>query len=169
MQTERYKGIKLMTDTLCRPSREVNVASLLQIDGLAPHQYQQAMRRTSRRDPEQELMLAVLKDAIYCFLRYASARDKIRTRLFLEAKKWLMNDVSDWPFSFANICGVFGLSPQYLRAGLLRRQEVKLAKVSKGKLYQLTAAAPRKQRAKQNRISGGLQLKRWATHAECKS
>jgi hypothetical protein len=147
-----------MTDTLCRPSREVDVASLLQIDGLAPHQFQQAMRRTSRRDPEQELMLAVLKDAIYCFLRYALARDKIRSRLFLEAKKWLMNDVSDWPFSFANICAVFGLSPQYLRAGLLRQQEVKLAKVSRGKLYQLTAAAPRKLRAKQNRSSGGVQL-----------
>jgi len=112
-----------MTDAMSQPPEEVNVASLFQSDGLAPQQYQLAMRRKLRRDPEQELMFAVLKDAIYCFERYASARDKIRTRLFVEAKQWLMEDVGDWPFSFPNICAVFELSPQYLRAGLLRRQE----------------------------------------------
>ena len=54
-------------------------------------------------------MFAVLEDAIYCFQSYASAQDSIRSRLFLQAKDWLMeDDDDDWLFSFANICAVFG-------------------------------------------------------------
>ena len=75
-------------------------------------------------------MLAVLKDAIYCIQGCPSTRDKMRTRLYLEARKWLMEEDSDWPFSFANICEAFGLSPQHLRAGLLRREDTIL--ISKG-------------------------------------
>ena len=78
-------------------------------------------------------MFAVLKDAICCFQKYASARDKMRTRLYLEARKWLMEEDNDWPFSFANICEAIGLSPQYVRAGLLGRQEAKLANLSKAR------------------------------------
>ena len=78
-------------------------------------------------------MFAVLKDAICCFQKYASARDKMRTRLYLEARKWLMEEDNDWPFSFANICEAIGLSPQYVRAGLLGHQEAKLANLSKAR------------------------------------
>ena len=137
--------IELVAHAMSRPPWEVNVGSWFQADTLAPQQYQHTMRRKVCREPEQKLMFAVLEDAIYCFQRYASACDKLRTRQFLDAKQWIMEEDGDWPFSFANICEVFGLSPQYIRAGLLRRTEIKLAKASKGKIYQFTAGRARKQ------------------------
>ena len=133
MQTDLNTRIDLVTYKVNRPSGKVYVGSLFQADTLAPQQYQQSARRTLFQEPEQELMFAVLKDAICCFQKYASARDKMRTRLYLEARKWLMEEDSDWPFSFANICEAIGLSPQYVRAGLLGRQEAKLANLSKAR------------------------------------
>ena len=133
MQTDLNTRIDLVTYKVNRPSGKVYVGSLFQADTLAPQQYQQSARRTLFQEPEQELMFAVLKDAICCFQKYASARDKMRTRLYLEARKWLMEEDNDWPFSFANICETIGLSPQYVRAGLLGRQEAKLANLSKAR------------------------------------
>jgi hypothetical protein len=133
MQTDLNTRIDLVTYRVNRPSGKVYVGSLFQADTLAPQQYQQSARRTLFQEPEQELMFAVLKDAICCFQKYASARDKMRTRLYLEARKWLMQEDNDWPFSFANICEAIGLSPQYVRAGLLGRQEAKLANLSKAR------------------------------------
>lgn len=133
MQTDLNTRIDLVTYRVNRPSGKVYVGSLFQADTLAPQQYQQSARRTLFQEPEQELMFAVLKDAICCFQKYASARDKMRTRLYLEARKWLMQEDSDWPFSFANICEAIGLSPQYVRAGLLGRQEAKLVNLSKAR------------------------------------
>ena len=60
------EGIELVAHAISRPSREVNAGSSFQADTLAPQQYQQTMRRKPCREPEQELMLAVLKEAIYC-------------------------------------------------------------------------------------------------------
>lgn len=157
MRTDLNTRIDLVTRAVRhRPSGEVNVTSLFLTDTLASQQYQEAARRKLRQEPEQELLFAVLKDAIYCFQRYASARDKIRTRLYLEARKWLLKEDDDWPFSFANICGAFGLSPQHIRAGLLRHQEVKFAMVAKGRIYQLTAGPSRTTHTIQTEISGGF-------------
>ena len=134
MQTDPNTRIDLVTYRVIRHSGEVYIGSLFQADTLAPQQYQQATCGTLFREPERELMLAVLKDAICCFQRYATARDKMRIRLYLEARKWLMQEDSDWPFSFGNICEAIGLSPQYVRAGLLgRREAAKVAKLDKAR------------------------------------
>lgn len=132
-------------NTVARPPHEVNVVSLFQRD-TAPHRYPPIIGRTDYGEPERELMLAVLEDAIYCFQSYASARDSIRTRLFLQAKEWLMEDDDDhWLFSFANICAVFGLSLQYIRAGLLlRHKDMESAKVSTARVYQFAAGRENK-------------------------
>ena len=123
METNLNARIGFVSRTMRQALREINIASFLQVDTLAPEQYQQDLRGRLFRQPEQALMFAVLKDAIYCFQRYPSARARSRMRLYLEARKWLMEEDSDWPFSFASICSAFGLSPQHLRAGLLRHQE----------------------------------------------
>ena len=124
-------------NTMARPPRGGNVVWLFQRD----------MRRTDYGEPERELMFAVLEDAIYCFQSYASAQDSIRSRLFLQAKDWLMeDDDDDWLFSFANICAVFGLSPQYIRAGLLRRKDMESAKVSTARVYQFAAGREKEKR-----------------------
>ena len=143
MQIDLNTRIDLVTSRVNRPSGTVYVGSLFQADTLAPQQYQQSARRTLFQEPEQELMFAVLKDAICCFQKYALARDKMTTRLYHEARKWLMEEDNDWPFSFANICEAIGLSPQYVRAGLLGRQKAKLAKLTKARNIQCTAGPPR--------------------------
>jgi hypothetical protein len=51
----------------------------------------------------------------------------------------------DWLFSFDNICEVLGLNPRYVRLGLMRWRNKKLAERSKTKIYRLL---PRRQRRK---------------------
>ena len=73
-----------------------------------------------RKTPEQKLALAVLQDAVSCFQKYFAARDKIGTRLFREAEEWiLLQEKSNWLFSFDNICETLDLNPGCIREGLL--------------------------------------------------
>ncbi len=66
-------------------------------------------------------MLAVLEDAVTCFQKCFTARDRIGTSLFREVEEWiLLQGKSDWLFSFDNICETLGLDPGYIREGLQR-------------------------------------------------
>ena len=73
--------------------------------------------------PEERLMLAVLEDAVVRFEKFAEARDGQTERLFLEAKDWILDEDTDWPFSFVNICEVLRLDSNYIRRGLLLLME----------------------------------------------
>ncbi len=100
------------------------VASL-QPDTVSPAQYLETVcRRKTHLEAEQELMLAVLEDAVTCFQGYFAARDKKKARLFCEAEDWILQqEKSDWLFSFDNVCETLGLNPGYIREGLLRWQQ----------------------------------------------
>lgn len=69
---------------------------------------------------EAALMCAVLEDAIDCFQKQFSRATRHAKQLGGEAEKWFFSDDLNWPFSFASICGVLDLSPQYIRQGLRR-------------------------------------------------
>ena len=72
-------------------------------------------------------MLAVLKDAVTCFQKYFTARDRIGTSLFREAEEWiLLQEKDDWLFSFDNICEALDLNPRYIREGLLHWRDHRL-------------------------------------------
>ena len=119
-------------------SVEEKVASLFQPDTLLPAQYLDTFRRKAPLEPEKRLMLAVMEDAIACFQKYLLARDGRGRALFLEAEEWIVEEGSDWLFSFENICEVLGFNPQYVRQGLLRWKQGKLAGRPKAKIYRLT-------------------------------
>lgn len=137
---------------------EEKVASLFQPDILLPAQYLDTFRRKANLEPERELMLAVLEDAIWCFQKYIFfARDSKRRGLFCDAQEWIFEENSDWPFSFENICELLGFSPQYVRQGLVRWKEKKLAERHKTRIYPLI---PRLDRNKP-----GLELSRTAEEA----
>lgn len=68
-------------------------------------------------------MLAVLDNAIECFQKYAGATDGKGTRLFLKVEEWILDRISDWPYSFERICEALRLDPDYIRRGLLRKKE----------------------------------------------
>ncbi len=106
--------------TLSTEEMDESVASLFQPDTVSPAQYLETVRRKTHLEADQELMFAVLEDAITCFQVHFAARDKKKTRLFREAEKWiLLQEKSNWPFSFDNVCENLGLNPGYIREGLL--------------------------------------------------
>ena len=63
-----------------------------------------------------------------------------------------MEDDRDWLFSFTNICEVLGFDPQYVRRGLMRWKETKLAERPKAKIYRLT---PKRRRRKSGVSNNG--------------
>ena len=113
---------------------EEKVASLFQPDTLLPAQYLDTFRRKAPLEPEKRLMLAVMEDAVACFQKYLLARDGRGRALFWEAEEWVVEEGSDWLFSFENICEVLGFNPQYVRQGLLRWKQGKLAGRPKAKI-----------------------------------
>lgn len=105
-----------------------NVVMLFQPAMLALGEFRQTCRRHISLEPEMALMLAVLEEAISCFQRYVLAQGGKGKRLFREAEQWIMEKDDEWLFSFENICEVLGLSPGFVRSGLLRWKEKRLAK-----------------------------------------
>ncbi len=114
---------------------EERVASLFQPDTLLPAQYLEPFRRKAPLEPEARLMLGVLEDAVACFQKYIFARDGKEKVMLREAEEWIMEEGSDWPFSFENICEVLGFDPRYVRQGLVRWKRKKLAGRPKAKIY----------------------------------
>ncbi len=89
-------------------------------DILAPFQYAKMNRRRDHLFPEEKLMFAVLTDAIECFQKYMSAKNRRGRALFEDAEAWLLSTDNSGAFSFEQICESLQISPSYLRSGLLR-------------------------------------------------
>lgn len=81
--------------------------------------------------PERGLAAAVLEGAETDLRKYRYARGRSRQRMYWQAYQWVASPDREWPFSFVNICDCLGLSPEAIRARLLRatddRAEAKAA------------------------------------------
>lgn len=73
--------------------------------------YWDTVTRKSYSQPEKELMLAVLKDALMTYKK----RIYSESALFKEAESWLFDRERDRLFSFETVCAVLGLSPEKIR------------------------------------------------------
>src|ERR1041384_2300739 len=91
---------------------------------IADNQLLESFRRIHPLEPELELMLAVLADAVECYWKYYSSRDGTGTRLFDDAKEWLFDDDERDPFSFRNVCAALRFDPGYIRRGVSTRRPV---------------------------------------------
>ena len=78
--------------------------------------------------PEHELLIAVLEQAVSDFQKYCAAGDSRGKKRCADAEAWFLDRDGDWTFSFENICSGLGLDPDYLRSGLARWKEVRMAK-----------------------------------------
>jgi hypothetical protein len=78
--------------------------------------YWETVMRTNYSQPEKELMLAVLKDALVTYKKRVSHSGNA---LFKEAETWFFDRDRDRLFSFETICAVLGLSPGKIRQNLL--------------------------------------------------
>ena len=77
--------------------------------------YWETVMRKSYSQPEKELMLAVLKDAIMNYKK----RMHLGNALFRESETWLFERERDRLFSFETVCAVLGLSPGKIRSELI--------------------------------------------------
>jgi hypothetical protein len=106
---------------------EEKMGSLFEPDTLVPTQYFEIFRGKAHLEPEESFMLAILEYAVASFQKDIFARDSKGKAKFYETEDWILEKNNDWIFSFENICEVLGFNPSYVRQGLLRWKEVKLA------------------------------------------
>ena len=88
---------------------------------LLPGQYADLVRRNHVIEGELKLLLAVLEDAIRCYLRYAQIKEGERRREFIEVRNWFEGARAGGPgdiFSFENLCAALSIEPQVLLARL---------------------------------------------------
>jgi len=95
------------------------VAFLFQHGTVLPVQCFETISRKAQLEPEKRLTLAILQDAADCFQKYMFARNDRGRALFDETEQWIMEENTDWLFSFESICEGLGFEPKYIRKGLL--------------------------------------------------
>lgn len=120
-----FYGVRLETET--------RLTSFFQPDVLLRDHYLETVRRKTDLDPERMLMLAVLEDAVACFRKHVFARDSRGKKLLRDAEDWILEQDSDWFFSFENICGLLGIDADYLREGLMCWKQKQLARRRRAK------------------------------------
>ena len=91
---------------------------------------------------ENELMLAILKNAVEYFQKYLFAKSGMGQKLFQEAEEWFLEKNCCELFSFESICATLGLHPDYIRQGLMfwkeaRFKEHSLRRGSRKKLVKI--------------------------------
>jgi len=75
------------------------LVSLFQPDALLSDQNLDSFRRHATFEPERQLMLALLEDAIKTFQDNLSASAGKKRRLFEAAEEWIYGADRDWGFS----------------------------------------------------------------------
>jgi hypothetical protein len=83
---------------------------------LLPGQYADLVRRNHVIEGGLKLLLAVLEDAIRCYLRNVDAKDGEHRRDFVEVRNWFEGNGNRRGdiFSFENLCEALGIDPRYL-------------------------------------------------------
>jgi hypothetical protein len=83
--------------------------------------------RTKHLEPEKQLMLAVLTDAVRCFRMGSACGQGPRRRLFADAEWWLFRAEGSGLFSLQSICDALEIDPRRLRRGMLDWRDRELA------------------------------------------
>jgi hypothetical protein len=98
------------------------LARILEPDIFLPSQFYGSGGLSRKLEGEKRLMIAVLKDAVECLEKYRGSRNSVARSHYENAIEWVMDNGTDWLFSFTNICDLLGFDPQYLRDVLLKRE-----------------------------------------------
>ena len=86
--------------------------------------------RTRELSPEKRMLLAVLDDAVRCYLEYGEAEPACRgEKLFKEAKLWIEGEWSSY-LTFEYVCEVLGIDSKWLRRGLEKARAAGMRKVA---------------------------------------
>jgi hypothetical protein len=90
-------------------------------DTLLPVQYNEIMRRRSVLEGEHKLMVAVLEDAVECYLKHMNAKSRRRRLLFYEVQNWMNAKNRVGLFSYQTLCEMLGIDAKALKAALESR------------------------------------------------
>ena len=90
-------------------------------DTLLPVQYYDLMRRRNRLEGARGLALAVLWDAVECYLKNMNAKSRQRRILFYEVQDWMNCKNRVGMFSYETLCETVGLDAKSLRTALQRQ------------------------------------------------
>jgi hypothetical protein len=83
-------------------------------DDVANANYWNSLKRSGHSHPEQDLMFAVLKDALLNYRKHLhNPKKSLRGD-----RDWFFAKDRDRLFSFESVCGVLGFNPQYIRKRL---------------------------------------------------
>lgn len=96
-----------------------------QPDVLVVSEYLDVYRNRPALTAERRLVAAVLRDAIDCYMRFCFAKKGREKRIFLETEQWFFSGAEDGVFTFENSCEILGLTPGYIRRGLLDHKQGK--------------------------------------------
>ena len=78
------------------------------------------LRARAAAEPERNLLLAVLTDAIVRYQALAGVVAVTRRRELGEAERWLFSNDRRWPYSFVNVCEALEIAPTALRRQLVQ-------------------------------------------------
>src|SRR5216684_3039045 len=103
MISEQNHPISLQFDSSRESSRMEKTADA---GILMPAQYADLVRRSHTLEGELKLLMAVLEDAIRCYLRNVDAKDGERRREFIEVRSWFESGFGGRAgiFGFENLC-----------------------------------------------------------------
>ena len=102
------------------PRSESAVEHMLAADTVLPEQFWTSECGSTQLSPERALRWAVFADGIDSYRRNAGATSADRRSEFLESQRWVWSTDWDWPYSFVNLCEVFGFDPAGVRQRLAR-------------------------------------------------
>jgi len=87
---------------------------------ILPEQYY-GTAHDHRFEGERNLLVALLEDAIRCYLDNCNERSPLQRIQYVEAHDWIFSLNDRGAFSFVNVCQNLDIEPDLLRAGLRRR------------------------------------------------
>jgi hypothetical protein len=114
---------------------------LLAADTVLPEQFWGGAVNSSDRSGELALMWAVFSDGIDCFRRNVEAASLQGRIDFEEAEAWIFATDWDWPFSFVNLCEIFGFNPNGVRWSLQALKRVHEGRVPRHRFRPVTRRA----------------------------
>mgnify|MGYP001230937290 CR=1 FL=1 len=80
--------------------------------------YQQVYQARTADTPEKRLAMAILRDAIGCYMHDCLTPERHRIRVFRDAEVWFFAGAGDGIFSLNNVCEILHLEPAYIRRRL---------------------------------------------------
>lgn len=102
-----------------RVRAEERLNFLFEPDILLPTQFFAQLKRKRYKCGEHRLLVAIIQDAVDCFQKHLHACDSKRRQLYLDAEAWVNAEDDHGPFSFANVCDLLEMQPDYVREGLI--------------------------------------------------